>query len=116
MTVSLRYLRFLLEKFQGNLDLSLAAYNSGENRVARIGRIPNIPETQDYVRKVQTTYRKMRAQPQFETPIAPRSRQVISEPVGKIANEQSAKPLAPAIYQTVDEQGVLHFSNVGPKR
>ena len=112
-----RYLRFLLEKFQGNLDLSLAGYNSGENRVARLGRIPQIPETQNYVRKVRAAFSKIRAQAQSAAPVAPpRARPVVSEPVSQIANEEAATPPAPAIYHTVDERGVPTFSNLGPKR
>ena len=107
-----RYLRFLLEKFRGNLDLSLAAYNSGENRVARMGRIPRIPETENYVRKVQTAYRKIRAQ--AAAPVAPQAQPVVSELVSRIANEEAATPPAPTIYHTVDERGVSRFSNVGP--
>jgi len=56
-----RYLRFLLEKFNGNLDLSLAAYKAGENLVERLGRVPSIPETTDYVRKVRAIYKKKSA-------------------------------------------------------
>ena len=56
-----RYLKFLLEKFNGDLDLSLAAYNAGENLVERLGRIPAIPETTNYVRKVRAIYRKKSA-------------------------------------------------------
>src|SRR4030095_3375070 len=56
-----RYLKFLLEKFNGDLDLSLAAYNAGENLVERLGRIPAIPETTDYVRKVRAIYKKKAA-------------------------------------------------------
>ena len=52
-----RYLKFLLQKFEGNLDLSLAAYNAGENMVQRFGRIPPIAETKDYVRKVRAIYK-----------------------------------------------------------
>lgn len=44
-----RYLRTLLDRFDGNLELALAAYNSGPERVAKLGRIPRIPETQAYV-------------------------------------------------------------------
>ena len=111
-----RYLRFLLEKFRGDLDLSLAGYNSGENLVTRLGRIPRIPETQNYVRKVQTAYRKIRAQAQSRAPVAPQARPVVSEPVSQIANEEASKPPAPPIYYTVDERGVPTFSNLGPKR
>ena len=56
-----RYLRFLLEKFNGNLDLSLAAYNAGENLVERLGRIPPIPETTSYVRRVRSMYKQKAA-------------------------------------------------------
>src|SRR5213592_3164454 len=56
-----RYLKFLLEKFYGNLDLSLAAYNAGENLVERLGRIPSIPETTNYVRKIRAIYKKKSA-------------------------------------------------------
>jgi soluble lytic murein transglycosylase-like protein len=52
-----RHLKFLLEKFNGNLDLSLAAYNAGENLVERLGRIPSIPETTQYVRKIRAIYK-----------------------------------------------------------
>jgi soluble lytic murein transglycosylase-like protein len=54
-----QYLRFLLEKFDGDMDLSLAAYNAGENLVGRLGRIPNIPETVNYVRKVRAAIGRM---------------------------------------------------------
>ena len=55
-----RYLKFLLRRFEGNLDLSLAAYNAGENAVERYGTIPPYRETQDYVRRVQHYYKLFR--------------------------------------------------------
>jgi soluble lytic murein transglycosylase len=51
-----RYLRYLFVLFQGNLELSLAAYNAGENIVKSLGRIPPYKETINYVRKVKTLY------------------------------------------------------------
>ena len=57
ITGGIRYLKYLLMLFNGNLDLSLAAYNAGENVVLRLGRIPPYRETQNYVRKIKTLYR-----------------------------------------------------------
>jgi soluble lytic murein transglycosylase len=52
----IRYLRHLLDKFQGDLDLTLAAYNAGPEIVRKFKDIPPIPETQRYVEKVLTIY------------------------------------------------------------
>jgi len=47
-----RHLRYLIDRYAGNLPLVLAAYNAGEGAVAQYGGIPPYPETQQYVRKV----------------------------------------------------------------
>lgn len=47
-----RHLRMLLNRYAGNLPLSLAAYNAGTQRVDNAGGIPPITETQDYVARV----------------------------------------------------------------
>ncbi|MBN1380816.1 MAG: lytic transglycosylase domain-containing protein [Deltaproteobacteria bacterium] len=47
-----KYLRYLLDLFKGNLPLALAAYNAGENAVLRFNSIPPYEETQNYVHKV----------------------------------------------------------------
>ena len=52
-----RYLRQLLDSFNGNLTLSLAAYNAGPGLVSRTGGVPKIPETQLYVTKVIQQYK-----------------------------------------------------------
>jgi soluble lytic murein transglycosylase-like protein len=105
-----QYLKFLLEKFNGNLDLSLAAYNAGENLVERLGRIPPIAETTNYVRKVRANYVKKPTPLLAETAPAPIS--AVKEQPVKEARQET--PATPAIFRSVDERGVVHFSNLGP--
>lgn len=48
------HLRGLLDEFDGDLTLALAAYNAGAGAVKRHGGVPNYRETKEYVRKVRT--------------------------------------------------------------
>jgi soluble lytic murein transglycosylase-like protein len=50
------YLKALLDRYNGDLSKSLAAYNAGEHAVDLSGGVPRFPETQKYVRKVQNEY------------------------------------------------------------
>ena len=52
-----RYLRYLIERFNGNLTLALAAYNAGPKTVEKHGSVPPIAETRQYVRKVLAIYK-----------------------------------------------------------
>jgi soluble lytic murein transglycosylase-like protein len=56
-----RYLRFLLNHFDGDLHLALAGYNAGEGAVEKYGwRIPPYSETQEYVRRISRRYGVLR--------------------------------------------------------
>lgn len=51
-----KYLRYLLERFNGDLTLALAAYNAGPKTVEKFGYVPPITETKHYVSKVLSLY------------------------------------------------------------
>ena len=55
-----RHLRMLLERYQGDLTLSLAAYNAGSGAVEKHGGIPPFAETREYVRRVLRFYEAFR--------------------------------------------------------
>ncbi len=56
-----RYVRFLLERFDGDVRLTLAGYNAGEGAVEKYGRqIPPYAETQEYVRRISRRYAILR--------------------------------------------------------
>ncbi len=78
----IRYLKYLMGLYDGDLQLSLAAYNAGENAVGRHNGIPPFSETQDYLRKIFRLY--------------PR---------------ESPKAANPEIVKFVDRRGIVHFSN-----
>ncbi len=53
-----KYLKMLLDRYNGNLFLALSAYNAGPDRVDKTGGIPNIEETQNYVDRVLKFYKE----------------------------------------------------------
>jgi soluble lytic murein transglycosylase-like protein len=101
------YLSYLLKQFEGDVPLSLAAYNAGESAVLRRHGIPPFEETQNYVRKVTALY------PSFEgaTPASGRGQpsMISAETRDRDLTADNAAIAVP-IYRYVDTQGVLHFS------
>lgn len=93
VAAGVRYLRFLFDRFRNNTQLSLAAYNAGENIVAELGRIPPYPETREYVQRVLAIYNGGGG------PYASRNyRTATRAGVGRI-------------YQEFDENGRIVFAN-----
>lgn len=54
-----RYLKWLLKRFDGDVMLALAGYNAGEGTVEKCGnKVPDYKETKNYVQKITTAYGK----------------------------------------------------------
>ena len=81
LDAGVRYLRSLLQRYNGDLDRALAAYNAGAGAVDRARGVPRYRETQDYVKKITKSYRA--------------------------ASQAAAHP----IYRTTDAQGRVVWTN-----
>ena len=55
------YLRDLLQRYNNDLVLALAAYNAGPERVQQFGNVPPYPETVSYIRRVKKAYAKSKS-------------------------------------------------------
>jgi len=60
-----RYLRKMLNLFEGDIHLALAAYNAGPNAVKKYGNIPPYRETKQYVKKVLDCYENHKVTPRY---------------------------------------------------
>jgi hypothetical protein len=49
-----KHLKYLYEKFQGNIPLTLAAYNAGEEAVSKYNGVPPYRETKNYIQRVMS--------------------------------------------------------------
>lgn len=63
-----RYLRELLQQYNNDVALALAAYNAGPDRVQQYGRVPPFAETISYVRRVKRGYEKSKSEASSKTP------------------------------------------------
>jgi len=117
-----RYLRWLLDKFAGDLTLASAGYNAGENAVVRHGGIPPYKETQHYVRKVLAILEGGgTAVPEAEaatvtmasyTPGGPAvGGQAVRAPR---ATTGKARATVRTMYRWKDARGILHLTETPP--
>jgi len=110
------YLRYLIGMFPGQLELALAAYNAGEGAVQRAGnKIPNYPETKNYVKTVMQLYGHLKPPVVvIEARKAPgRARMEISgrvrmEMMGGVPSVQGRSNMPPLLVAVPDEP--LSFS------
>jgi Transglycosylase SLT domain len=86
------YLRDLLERYNNDLVLALAAYNAGPERVEQFGRVPPYAETVSYVRRVKKAYEKNKAGASPEvTPKASAKKNVAPPATDSSAGEAASK-------------------------
>jgi soluble lytic murein transglycosylase-like protein len=85
MDGGVRYFRFLLDEFDEDLDLALAAYNAGENAVKKYEGIPPYKETRNYVKRITSIYDSTSLKSRSED-LNPVSRRVFRVPLpnGKV--------------------------------
>ncbi len=90
-----RYLKYLIERFNGDLTLALAAYNAGPKTVEKTGSVPRITETKQYVKKVLSLYNGRTVLPvsSSSSPAPP------------------AGPKTEPIYRILTEDGAVLFTN-----
>ncbi|HXD32924.1 MAG TPA: lytic transglycosylase domain-containing protein [Pyrinomonadaceae bacterium] len=87
-----RYMKFLLNLFDGDVKLALAGYNAGEGAVMKYGyQIPPYSETQEYVRRIGRRYALMR------DPSTPRYANSISRDQVAVVRTKDSAPLS--IYE-----------------
>jgi len=87
-----KYLKYLLERFNGDLTLALAAYNAGPKTVEKFGFVPPITETKQYVKKVLSLYNG-------------KTTYTIS------GNNTAKKGRSEQIYKVILEDGTVLFTN-----
>ncbi len=83
-----RYMRFLLNRFNGDVGLALAGYNAGEGAVDKYRGVPPYRETQEYVKRISERYALMR------DPQTARRAPVVAKTPDAVASAASATPAA----------------------
>jgi len=99
-----KYLRFLLDLYNEDYRLALAAYNAGEKAIERYGDVPPYPETQNYIYLVRREIGAAQKAAAIEAAAKPAAAQPVPP------RPEGPKPAEVAhIYETVDSAGVVHY-------
>ena len=109
-----KYLRYLMDLFRGDLVLALAAYNAGENAVLRYRSVPPYPETRSYVQKVLSLY-----DPSLESHIMRVSQKSGSGPKERSSLQSSSLARRNQIYKqyrTLEGETFVVYTNVPVSR
>lgn len=120
LEAGVRYLHTLIDRYGGDLDKALAAYNAGAGAVDRAGGVPHYRETVDYVKKVTNNYFAADAGKPTDGLSAPHSG-IVGPPTSNATNT-SVKATVPAaakvvvpppnkIYKTTDASGHVVWAN-----
>lgn len=128
-----KYLRVLLKQFQGDVALTVAAYNAGEGAVTRYGAVPPYRETRNYVRKILAILSQGPALPMATTtmasftpggPVEAPTAAVAAVPVARVAvapvpatpapRKVAAKPAPRILYKWRTADGVRHVAQTPP--
>jgi soluble lytic murein transglycosylase-like protein len=86
-----KYLRYLLDLYHGDYPLALAAYNAGEQAVARYRAVPPFPETQNYVVQVEKRLEKTHKTAAASMPV-PEMKAPPAEPSGPAHIQEIVEP------------------------
>jgi hypothetical protein len=85
-----KYMRWLLDKFGGDLVLALAGYNAGEGAVMKYGyNVPPYRETRNYVKRITARYNKI-SNPNYARSV----KRVTQKEVAKIEKNEKKTPLS----------------------
>lgn len=117
-----KYLRFLLDLFGGDLALVAAAYNAGENAVLRYDGVPPYRETRGYVEKVGSLLANVAvATLSSYVPgpglLAGKRNAGLKDPAKPplaAAAKRPARSRARLFYRWRDDKGVIHVGNTPP--
>ncbi len=107
-----RYLAWLSQRFDGDLEKVLAAYNAGEGKVERYQGIPPYRETQHYVHDVLAVYHKLKQHKQAQNPQAQASPSVQQTPRKKQQALSPQSKQVPAPLSTQQRQAQLKKQRV----